>query len=42
MGLASDQRLGKGTDDKRKGIIEIDEGYIACRRIPDLSCSGGQ
>ena len=35
MGLASDQRLGKGTDDKKKGIIEIDEGYIACKRIPD-------
>ena len=36
MGLASDQRLGKGTDDKKKGIIEIDEGYIACRLIPDF------
>ena len=36
MGLASDQRLREGTDDKRKGIIEIDEGYIACKRIPDF------
>ena len=36
MGLASDQRLREGTDDKRKGIIEIDEGNIACRRKPDF------
>ena len=28
--------MREGTDDKRKGIIEIDEGYIACRRIPDF------